>query len=55
MPKEYLSEKSPIIDSQKSKKNKKKTLKNDSHKSLQSWPDVLQHPVVATLIGESTY
>ena len=23
-----------------------KTPKNESHKSLQSWPDVLQHPVV---------
>ena len=45
MPKEYQSEKSPIIDSQKSKKNKKKTPKNESHKGFQSWPDVLQHPV----------
>ena len=29
----------------KEQKNKKKTPENESHKSLQSWPDVLQHPV----------
>ena len=45
MPKEYQSEKSPIIDSQKSKKTRR-TPKNESHKGFQSWPDVLQHPVV---------
>ena len=32
MPKEYLSEKSPLIDSQKSKKNLKKTPKNESYR-----------------------
>ena len=30
----------------KEHKNNKKTPKNESHKGLQSWPDVLQHPVV---------
>ena len=29
----------------KEQKNKKKTPKNESHKGLQSWPDVLQHPM----------
>ena len=30
----------------KEHKNNMKTSKNESHKSLQNWPDVLQHPVV---------
>ena len=40
-------EKSPIIDSQKSKKNNNKTPNNESVMVIgfQSWPDVLQHPV----------
>ena len=29
----------------KEQKNKKKTPKNESHKGLQNWPAVLQHPV----------
>ena len=46
MHKEYHSEKSPIIDNQKSP-NHKENFKNMSVIGFQSWPDVLQHPVTS--------
>ena len=33
----------------KEQKNNKKSPKNESHKGLQSWPNVLQHPVVSSI------